>query len=211
MYFAATLLKTALGTALVPAVWNLVDRRGGAPRLLNAAPDGGVLPGTADYPVLSGNGQAAAFLYTPSSGGASVRGGQAAATAAGSTTVCSSPPNGLFQTKCQTGTGGAVPNGSAESPSLSADGRYLAFCSSASNLVTGDANGFKDVFVTDQLTAQTRLVSLTASGEQGNGDGQRAERAHRGLSGRGSGVRRARRRPRRSPARARVPPAAPRA
>ena len=148
----------------------LVDRRGGAPRLLNAAPDGGVLPGTADYPVLSGNGQAAAFLYTPSSGGASVRGGQAAATAAGSTTVCSSPPNGLFQTKCQTGTGGAAPNGSAESPSLSADGRYLAFCSSASNLVTGDANGFKDVFVTDQSTNQTRLVSLTASGEQGNGD-----------------------------------------
>ena len=36
-------------------------------------------------------------------------------------------------------------------PSISADGRYVAFCSDASNLVPGDTNGKYDVFV---LTAR---------------------------------------------------------
>jgi flagellin-like hook-associated protein FlgL len=51
---------------------------------------------------------------------------------------------------------------------LSADGRYVVFTSTATNLVTGDANGVRDVFVKDQLTGAVRLVSTSSSGTQGN-------------------------------------------
>ncbi|MCP4289988.1 MAG: hypothetical protein GY792_37175, partial [Gammaproteobacteria bacterium] len=52
--------------------------------------------------------------------------------------------------------------------SLSSDGRYVAFSSSASNLVSGDTNGYKDVFVHDTQTGQTTRVSVASEGAQGN-------------------------------------------
>jgi len=45
---------------------------------------------------------------------------------------------------------GAQGNGSSSSPSISDDGRLVAFLSEASNLVAGDANGYGDVFVRDR-------------------------------------------------------------
>ena len=51
---------------------------------------------------------------------------------------------------------------------LSADGRYVAFVSSASNLVPGDTNGIEDVFVHDRQTGQTTRVSISSDGTQGN-------------------------------------------
>jgi len=54
-------------------------------------------------------------------------------------------------------------------PSISADGRYVAFTSTASNLVTGDANGKNDIFVKDTLTGSTSRVS-TGIGSEPNGD-----------------------------------------
>ena len=53
-------------------------------------------------------------------------------------------------------------------PSISADGRYVAFISSAANLVSGDTNGVQDVFVHDQQTGQTTRVSVASDGSQGN-------------------------------------------
>ena len=53
-------------------------------------------------------------------------------------------------------------------PSISANGRYVAFESDASNLVPGDGNGKRDVFVRDLDAHQTRLVSVSSSGVQGN-------------------------------------------
>ena len=44
--------------------------------------------------------------------------------------------------------------------SLSADGRYVAFTSLASNLVAGDTNGTSDAFVHDRQTGQTTRVSV---------------------------------------------------
>lgn len=49
------------------------------------------------------------------------------------------------------GVGGAPANAASSNPSLSRDGRYVAFISEASNLVVGDTNGVADVFVTDRL------------------------------------------------------------
>lgn len=53
-------------------------------------------------------------------------------------------------------------------PSLSADGRYVAFSSEAENLVPGDTNGRSDVFVRDRLAGTTRRVSVGSAGEQGD-------------------------------------------
>jgi archaellum component FlaF (FlaF/FlaG flagellin family) len=57
--------------------------------------------------------------------------------------------------------------------SISADGRYVAFWSEASNLVSGDTNGFADIFVHDRITGQTDLVSVGVNGVQGNGNSRR--------------------------------------
>jgi Tol biopolymer transport system component len=61
--------------------------------------------------------------------------------------------------------------GSGGSPSISADGRYVAFESAATNLSKEDNNGFGDVFVRDLETEHTIFVSR-ASGARGEaGDG----------------------------------------
>ena len=53
-------------------------------------------------------------------------------------------------------------------PSISADGRFVAFQSSASNLVVGDTNGTSDVFVHDRSTGITERVSVSSTGAQVN-------------------------------------------
>ena len=54
------------------------------------------------------------------------------------------------------------------SPSISADGRHVAFYSDASNLVDGDTNGSGDIFVHDRLTSVTTRVSVSTAGIEGN-------------------------------------------
>lgn len=48
--------------------------------------------------------------------------------------------------------------------SISANGRYVAFVSEATNLTPNDKNNASDVFVRDRLTGQTILVSVNAAG-----------------------------------------------
>ena len=69
-------------------------------------------------------------------------------------------------------TAGVQGNGQsgAYPPSVSGDGRYVAFTSYASNLVAGDTNGFEDVFVRDRELHKTYRVSISTAGVQGNGD-----------------------------------------
>ena len=59
-------------------------------------------------------------------------------------------------------------DGLSRSPSASADGRFIAFESLATNLVGGDTNGFQDVFVHDRLTGDTKLVSVGSDGAPAN-------------------------------------------
>jgi|GEM_PF-1792314 len=54
-------------------------------------------------------------------------------------------------------------------PDISADGRYVAFGSYSSNLVSGDTNGQPDAFVHDRQTGETTIVSVASDGTQGNG------------------------------------------
>ena len=55
-------------------------------------------------------------------------------------------------------------------PSLSHDGRYVAFRSIAGNLVEGDTNGKWDIFVRDRKEETTTRVSVSSAGAEGNGD-----------------------------------------
>jgi Tol biopolymer transport system component len=64
---------------------------------------------------------------------------------------------------------GAPADGNSFFPSMSADGRYVAFVSRAANLVAGDTNGDDDVFVSDLLTGRTVRASIATNGAQGNG------------------------------------------
>lgn len=63
---------------------------------------------------------------------------------------------------------GAQGNHHSYSPTISADGRFVAFTSYASNLVPGDTNAKEDIFVHDRQTRETTRVSVDSSGEQGN-------------------------------------------
>lgn len=51
---------------------------------------------------------------------------------------------------------------------VSNDGRYVAFTSHATNLVTNDTNGFRDTFLRDRQAGTTIRISVSNAGEQGN-------------------------------------------
>lgn len=72
-------------------------------------------------------------------------------------------------TRASVSTEGVEGNRASDEPSVSHDGRFVAFSSLASNLVSGDSNDVADVFVHDRLTRQTTRVSVGLGGVQGNG------------------------------------------
>jgi Tol biopolymer transport system component len=109
--------------------------------------------------------------------------GRYVAFTSGSTNLVNGDTNGrddVFVRDRQTGqttrvsikTGGEQGNGQSNSPSISADGRYVAFASVATNLVAGDTNTFSDIFVHDRQTGQTTRVSVKTGGEQGSGNSE---------------------------------------
>lgn len=72
--------------------------------------------------------------------------------ASGTSVLVSTAPNGVSG------------NGISSEPAMSGDGRYVAFVSSATNLVAIDPNQATDVFVRDLQTSATVLASLKSSG-----------------------------------------------
>jgi uncharacterized repeat protein (TIGR01451 family) len=60
-------------------------------------------------------------------------------------------------------------------PSISGDGRFVAFSSEASNLVRGDRNANADVFVHDRVTHETTRVSVATGGAEANAGGTEPE------------------------------------
>ena len=53
-------------------------------------------------------------------------------------------------------------------PSVSADGRFIAFESNSTNLVPGDTNNSSDIFIRDRFTNITSRISVNSTGNQGN-------------------------------------------
>lgn len=92
--------------------------------------------------------------------------------------TCLGVPSGCTpsSTLVSIGLSSSSANGDSISPSVSTNGRYVAFLSSATNLVTTDTNGVVDAFVRDTCagvtsgcTPSTQLVSVTTAGIQANG------------------------------------------
>ena len=57
-----------------------------------------------------------------------------------------------------------APNDASDSPAMSADGRFIAYRSAATDIVFGDTNGVPDVFLFDRQTRSTWLLSVSAFG-----------------------------------------------
>ena len=64
------------------------------------------------------------------------------------------------------GPDGGAANGSSEQPSISNDGRYVAFNSYADNLVANDTVWSRDVFVYDRVAGTIGRASVTATGQE---------------------------------------------
>ena len=63
-------------------------------------------------------------------------------------------------------------NADSFNPSISADGRFVAFGSHATNLVAGDANAGTDVYVRDRQAGRIERISVSSSGTEDNGDSE---------------------------------------
>ena len=66
---------------------------------------------------------------------------------------------------------GAESDLSSREPAISADGRFVAFASSSTDLVLNDTNGSKDIFVHDRQTGETTRVNVTSLGVETDGTG----------------------------------------
>ena len=64
---------------------------------------------------------------------------------------------------------GAQGNGFSTLGAIAADGRHVSFHSDSSNLTSGDANGFGDVFLRDLRAGKTIRISVSTSGAEGYG------------------------------------------
>jgi len=138
------------------------EQRTGQTVRISDGPDGRGGDGDSRSPVLSGDGSVVAFESNASN-------------------LVPGDTNGVWDvfvrdrpsgrtTRVSVDSGGAQGNGGSFSPSISADGRFVAFASEATALVPGDHNRAEDVFVRDRRTGRTTLVSVDSAGKPGNGD-----------------------------------------
>jgi archaellum component FlaF (FlaF/FlaG flagellin family) len=153
----------------------------GVVQLISAALNGGATDGYTNSsvpPAISGTGRYVTFQSTgtdlvpgPASGFADIY----------VRDTCIGAPNGCTPgtVRVSVDSNGNLANGNSRSPAISADGRYVAFDSSATNLVPNDTqvNGTADVFLRDTCIGapagcvpSTIRLSVTPSGGQSNGD-----------------------------------------
>ena len=69
-------------------------------------------------------------------------------------------------TRVSVDSAGLQGNATSQSPTITPDGRYVAFGSAATNLVPNDTNGLSDIFVRDRVAGTTRRVSVDSRGNQ---------------------------------------------
>lgn len=92
------------------------------------------------------------------------------AVTAGATATADFVLPGLLPTgRVSVTTDGTQGNGESWHEDISADGRFVAFQSVASNLVAGDTNNWHDIFVHDRQTGETERVSVATDGTQADG------------------------------------------
>lgn len=86
----------------------------------------------------------------------------------GKTELASVSSGGIQGVGASPSTGVSVASQNSKYPSMTPDGRYIAFSSYAPNLVPGDTNGAGDVFVRDRRAGTTERVSIDSSGKESN-------------------------------------------
>jgi Tol biopolymer transport system component len=74
------------------------------------------------------------------------------------------PSGAQSTTRLSPGLSGIGGDGDSRTVSISADGRYVAFGSNATNLVAGDGNNVDDIFVADRATGTLVRASVDSSG-----------------------------------------------
>lgn len=140
------------------------DRELGTTELVSVAMDGG--PGNEDsyVPCISGDGRFVAFES------------EATDLVPGDTNtyrdVFVRDRRDHTTTRVSVATDGVQGNSHSYWPAMSANGRYVVFTSDASNLVAGDTNGTRDVYLHDRRTGKTERVDVTDGGAQANYGGQ---------------------------------------
>jgi Tol biopolymer transport system component len=148
-----------IGASADAFVYDRVNEETG---LISVSSSGEEADNTSDYVDISANGRFVAFLSAASNlvpGDVEFK-------------------RDVFVHDRDTGETTLIPGGAIESfesflpypnPSISADGRYVAFTSDIADLVPGDTNGAGDIFVYDRNTSATTRVSVSSGGGQGNG------------------------------------------
>jgi Tol biopolymer transport system component len=136
------------------------DRQGGTTERASIRSDGLQGNGDSTYPSISTDGRYVAFQSLASN---LVLGD----TNAGSDVFVHDRQSGATE-RVSVDSSRTQGDGPSFGPWISADGRYIAFSSLATNLVPGDTNGSGDVFVRDRQTGTTERVSVDSSGLEGN-------------------------------------------
>jgi hypothetical protein len=136
------------------------DRLGGKTSLVSVSTDGVRGDGLSFGPTISGDGRYIVYTSYADNLVPGDVGGFADVflrdQVAGTTELLSTSATGEFG------------NAYSAGPTISADGRYVAFSSLATNLVPGDVNRSIDVFIKDRVTGRTDLVSRSSSGAPGD-------------------------------------------
>lgn len=142
----------------------LRDRRGRTTRV-SVTQALGQTNGASDNPDISGDGMAAAFATVATNMGAD-------ANAVADVYIYFQDPIFGFGSvfRVSEDENGVEPDGPSNRPSVSFDGRYVAFESSATNLHPDDTAGNSDVFVKDLLTGTVSICSLASDGSGSDGD-----------------------------------------
>jgi Tol biopolymer transport system component len=139
----------------------LRDRSTGTTTRLSVDSAGAQANGASTWPVISADGHYVAFFSAATNLVAGDTNGAQDVFVRDTTTNAT--------TRASVGPAGAQGNGASINPAISSDGRWVAFQSDASNLVTGDTNRVRDVFLHDRSTGATIRVSVDSAGAQGNG------------------------------------------
>jgi Tol biopolymer transport system component len=138
------------------------DRRTGQTSRVSVASDGTQANGLSRGVAISSNGRLVAFRSE-------------------ATNLVSGDTNGVSDifvhdrttgqtTRVSVASDGTQGDGFSSFPAISRKGRYVAFQSLSTNLVSGDTNGVSDIFVHDRVTGQTTRVSVASDGTQGDLD-----------------------------------------
>src|SRR5262249_39632669 len=137
------------------------DRQTGITERVTVALDGSEGNGTAvSFPALSAAGRFVAFNSNASNLVAQDTNGVADVFVYDRQTVLTD--------RVSVASDGSQANGESSLAGISANGRFVAFSSNASNLVADDTNGTSDVFVHDRQTGLTERVSVAFDGSQGD-------------------------------------------